>query len=396
GTFSGQGVNNGMFDPSIGPNENGYTITYTVKADDPNACVTGEASSTFIITVNDPVTANAGTIADQPVCSDWDPINLADYLADSGATQGGTFSGDGVNNGMFDPSIGPNENGYTITYTVNADDPNACVTGEASSTFIITVNDPADAPVADAEQSFCLIDNPTVADIAVTGDNIVWYEDAELTTVADPADALVTGEDYYAVANSGDNACGSAATMVTVTINDAIAPTLKTDGDQFCRQDNPTVQNLIDNLNGTGIQIYASSTGGSPLATSTALINGTTYYASASDADLGCESTERLAITAAVNFCGIPEGFSPNGDNLNDRFVIPKIREDYPNFTLEIYNRWGNVVFKGNASTPDWDGVSNQSTTLGNDVVPAGVYFYILNYNDGQTEPVQGKLYLSR
>ena len=385
GTFS-PALSSGthMFDPAVDTSD-----TYTYKVVSTGSCP--DDTTTIKVTVLENQTANAGEDFTTDLCVDGPDVNLYDLLA-SDVTMTGTF--DGYSDGMFSPStVGAGT--YTITYNVGEDLP--CVAGsDSSSTFTITVNPVADAPVADAEQSFCLIDNPTVGDIAVTGDNIVWYEDAELTTVADPADALVTGEDYYAVANSGDNACGSAATMVTVTINDAIAPTLKTDGDQFCRQDNPTVQNLIDNLNGTGIQIYASSTGGSPLATSTALVNGTTYYASASDADLGCESTERLAVTAAVNFCGIPEGFSPNGDNLNDRFVIPKIREDYPNFTLEIYNRWGNVVFKGNASTPDWDGVSNQSTTLGNDVVPAGVYFYILNYNDGQTEPVQGKLYLSR
>ncbi|MGM0391570.1 MAG: gliding motility-associated C-terminal domain-containing protein, partial [Bacteroidota bacterium] len=69
---------------------------------------------------------------------------------------------------------------------------------------------------------------------------------------------------------------------------------------------------------------------------------------------------------------------------------------DFPNYTIEIFNRWGNVVFKGNSSTGDWDGVSNQSGTLGDNVLAAGVYFYILNYNDGQTAPIQGKVYLSR
>ena len=184
--------------------------------------------------------------------------------------------------------------------------------------------------------------------------------------------------------------------MVNVTINDSDAPTLQLEGNEFCRQDNPTVQDLVDNVNGTNVAIYSSEDGGTALAASTTLQNGTTYYATSTDSDFGCESTERLAIVVKVGFCGIPEGFSPNGDQINDRFVIPDIATDYPNYTIEIFNRWGQVVFEGNASTGDWDGISNRKTTLGNDVLPAGVYFYILKYNDGVTSPVQGKLYLSR
>ena len=183
--------------------------------------------------------------------------------------------------------------------------------------------------------------------------------------------------------------------MLTVSLTDPAAPTLSIDGDEFCRSDNPTIQDLVNNFSGSGVLIYTSSTGGSSLATTMTLQNGVTYYGASVDGTTGCESTERIAVVAKVEFCGIPEGFSPNGDQINDRFVIPDIAENFPNYSIEIFNRWGNVVFKGNASTPDWDGFANQSGTLGNDVLPVGVYFYILNYNDGQTSPVQGKLYLS-
>jgi gliding motility-associated-like protein len=266
--------------------------------------------------------------------------------------------------------------------------------GTESTMITVTVGETPDAPVADAEQSFCLVDNNTVADLVASGDNIVWYEDEDLTTVAPATTPLENGDVYYAVA-TGDDTCGSPSTMVTVTMNDPDAPTLQLEGNEFCRSDNPTLQDLLDNINGSGIQIYASLTGGTPLASTTALQNDVQYFATATDATSGCESSERLAIRVEVAFCGIPEGFSPNGDNINDRFVIPDIAINYPNYNIEIYNRWGNMVFKGNASTPDWDGISNQSGTIGDGVLPVGVYFYILNYNDGATASEQGKLYLS-
>jgi len=267
--------------------------------------------------------------------------------------------------------------------------------GTESTMIIVTVGETPAAPVADAEQSFCLVNNNTVADLVASGDNIVWYEDEDLTTVASATTPLENGAVYYAVA-TGDNTCGSPSTMVTVTMNDPDAPTLQLEGNEFCRSDNPTLQDLLDNINGSGIQVYASLTGGTAIASTTALQDDVEYFATLTDATLGCESSERLAIRVEVAFCGIPEGFSPNGDDKNESFVIPDIAIDFPNYNIEIFNRWGNMVFKGNASTDDWNGISNQSGTLGDGVMPVGVYFYILNYNDGATTPIQGKLYLSR
>ncbi|MEP6262338.1 MAG: gliding motility-associated C-terminal domain-containing protein [Gillisia sp.] len=373
-----------IFDPS---RDAARQYTYTVESTN-EACPNDDTRVTVNIIQSE--VANAGDNISLDFCIDDADVNLYDYLADDVTTSG---SFEGYANGTFSPStLGVNT--YTITYSIGDD--LQCITGTDSATITITVNDRAEAPVATATQIFCEVENATVADLAATGEGLVWYLDADLETEADPTTALLDGAVYYVASVTGTSVCEkSEGVMVTVSIDDAVSPTIQPEGNEFCRSDNPTVQDLIDNLNGDGIRIYSSATGGTPLATSAALQNGVAYYATATNAN-GCESSERRLIAVEVGFCGIPEGFSPNGDNINDRFVIPDIAEDYPNYTIEIFNRWGNVVFKGNARTPDWDGVSNQSTTLGDKVLPAGVYFYILNYNDGQTTPVQGKLYLSR
>ncbi|WP_196893193.1 DUF7507 domain-containing protein, partial [Aureivirga marina] len=87
--------------------------------------------------------------------------------------------------------------------------------------------------------------------------------------------------------------------------------------------------------------------------------------------------------------------FSPNGDQINDTFIIDCI-ERYPNNRLEVYNRWGTMVYKKDGYLNEWDGTSDASATVKeSDGLPIGTYYYILNLNDG-TEPIKGWLYINR
>ncbi|WP_037326043.1 Ig-like domain-containing protein [Runella zeae] len=81
----------------------------------------------------------------------------------------------------------------------------------------------------------------------------------------------------------------------------------------------------------------------------------------------------------------IPEGFSPNGDGINDKFVIR-----HPSGTkivLEIYNRWMNLVYRNNDYQNDWEGGANVGVGNSNQAVPVGTYFYnviLLDQNGGE------------
>jgi gliding motility-associated-like protein len=46
---------------------------------------------------------------------------------------------------------------------------------------------------------------------------------------------------------------------------------------------------------------------------------------------------------------------SPNNDNRNDSFANKGLRV-FLNFTIEIYNRWGALIWQGDNNTSDWDG----------------------------------------
>ncbi|OUR92162.1 hypothetical protein A9Q87_06665, partial [Flavobacteriales bacterium 34_180_T64] len=87
--------------------------------------------------------------------------------------------------------------------------------------------------------------------------------------------------------------------------------------------------------------------------------------------------------------------FSPNGDGVNETLIINCI-QNYPNNKLEVYNRWGNLVFETRRYLNDWSGTSNgRSTINGSDKLPVGTYYYVLNLGDG-SKPRIGWLYINR
>jgi gliding motility-associated-like protein len=74
----------------------------------------------------------------------------------------------------------------------------------------------------------------------------------------------------------------------------------------------------------------------------------------------------------------IPEGFSPNNDGVNDRFIIGNLGSDIAN--VIIFNKQGQQIYKNSNYHNDWDGVSN----LGEKVLD-GTYFYKIVITEGGT-----------
>ena len=85
----------------------------------------------------------------------------------------------------------------------------------------------------------------------------------------------------------------------------------------------------------------------------------------------------------------IPNGFSPNGDGTNDEFIIAGLQK-YPNNSIEIYNRYGNMVYESKNYQNYWDGVSTGKTQK----LPAAPYYYVLSINGG-SKIVKGWVYIN-
>lgn len=94
----------------------------------------------------------------------------------------------------------------------------------------------------------------------------------------------------------------------------------------------------------------------------------------------------------------IPSGFSPNGDGVNDYFVIPGLEDPsaYPNNSLMIFNRWGGKVYELQPYNNTWGGQTNVKNVFGGEeFLPTGTYFYIFDLGIG-TKPVTGYIHLKR
>ena len=92
--------------------------------------------------------------------------------------------------------------------------------------------------------------------------------------------------------------------------------------------------------------------------------------------------------------------FSPNGDDTNDYLHISCLeREEYQNNSLEIFNRWGNTVYKAkgyNNGDVRFEGISNGRATINiPKQLPVGTYFYVLDLGDG-SDLRKGWLYINR
>jgi gliding motility-associated-like protein len=90
----------------------------------------------------------------------------------------------------------------------------------------------------------------------------------------------------------------------------------------------------------------------------------------------------------------IPNGFSPNGDGVNDEWVIDGL-EIYPEHELLIFNRWGNKVYLAAPYANDWHGQNIFGISLG-DQLPDGTYYYILELNDVENQVMKGWVYIKR
>jgi len=128
---------------------------------------------------------------------------------------------------------------------------------------------------------------------------------------------------------------------------------------------------------GTSPYSYAWSQGISPIEYIDGLVEGE-YMITVVD-DRGCETEiGPVVLWDYPEEClRIPNAFTPNGDGINDTWIIDNIWM-YPAAYIQVYNRWGQALYEAKGSEEPWDGTYNGKP------VPAGPYIYIVNLLNGE------------
>jgi gliding motility-associated-like protein len=107
------------------------------------------------------------------------------------------------------------------------------------------------------------------------------------------------------------------------------------------------------------------------------------------------ESTDNnpTLLTVSNSTLFVPEGFSPNDDNVNDLWVIKGFPKGLEN-TVTVFNRWGNKVYQKTNYDNTWNGFPNVTGTLGNEKLPQGTYYYIIEFKSGNYKALNGYVIL--
>ncbi len=278
-------------------------------------------------------------------------------------------------------------------YLWNTNDTVNFIDSLQSGNYAVTITDSSGC----VETGYVLLSDSSVLNLIITGDSSFcsgdsimltgsyysnsvyqWYVDSVAITSGDSNNyTLFTGGNYYLTLT---NNCGTySSSSIQVTENTLPVITVTSDFSMEC--DSPTVLSV----SGANTYQWSPSSGLDNTISANPVANPSTstlYYVIATDVN-GCSVIDSVNITITCDSLEIPNGFSPNGDNTNDYFVISHISH-YPGNRLEIFNRWGNLVYTKQDYDNSWNGFSNVNLVTLRGELTDGTYFYVLNLNNGE------------
>ena len=242
-----------------------------------------------------------------------------------------------------------------------------------------------------------------------TGSNVFDLTFDEATTVGSQTGVVVTYHTSEADALSGDNAIAAPATYalasnsetIYVRVENAVASdcfattsfgiaynpapetTFSTDmAFEVCPNATTPITIAADAVNysvsDVSIKWYYEGgeiTGQTGLDLDTVLLAGD-YEIEVTFNESGCTSSAFVTVDE-LETCIIPQGISPNGDGINDRFDLSSFDVQ----SLEIFNRNGTLVYSKNNYTSEWGGQADNG-----DMLPVGTYYYVMKYQGTKTK----------
>lgn len=376
---SSVGASCGASDGSATAIPSGGTAPYTYLWDDPSAQTTATA-------VNLPAGTYNVTVTDANGCT-------ASGSATIGNSNGPTASTSITNvlcNGDTDGSASVTVSGGTSPYTYLWDDPGSQTTSTASNlgagtytvtitdasgctvTETVTVNEPAAlAATLNSTNTTCgMVNGFAVADVTGGTPNYsyAWDDPSAQTSVG--AVGLAAG--IYNLIVTDGNGCTTTAS-VTIAPSDSLILTVDVVHESCEDYNDGSITTVI--TGGTSPYTYLWSTGATTPAI--AELGAGNYTLSATDAT-GCEVHDLIAVfTENADCIIIPTAISPNDDGANDTWVIQGL-DLYPEAEVEVYNRWGTLLYQSSNYQHDWGG------TYEGNPLPAAVYYYVVKISEDE------------
>ena len=346
------------------------TITLTVTE---NGCSSAQATNTVVA---DAFSHPSFTATPNAVCS-GDTIQVTfTGTAATGATPVWNWGGGTVVSGS---GLGP----YAVKYTTAGSiqlviNNNTCSDTTSVQNIAITP-----LPVASFTPSATQACTPATISFTNTSQNATTYSwtfgDATTATDQTPAPHLYTNSGSYSVVLRATNGnCSATSAPQTIRVIDPpVADFISTPDVTATPLQISQAQFSFTNTS-TGATTYKwtfgdadSSTAANPLHRYTTAGSFTVTLTAYNS--LGCSDTASKTpyIIIPDSSLRIPNAFSPNSDGINDRWMIPGLL-GYPTARVEIFDRYGQLVFTSTGYNTPWDGRRN-----GKDV-PIGTYYYVI------------------
>ncbi len=275
-------------------------------------------------------------------------------------------------------------------YAVVVSDANGC-TNISDNVIITESNIPAVASISGPD-SVCV--NEAFKLTASSAQTYLWNNN-ETTQEINPA--INTPTTFTVTITDGGNCSGSASKTVYLYPYPVAAD------DNAITNHNTSIDISVinnDNANGT-ISVLTPPVNGS------VQVNGQVISYTPNDQFSGTDQfTYILCSPKCANQCDtatvtvivrdglfIPNGFSPNGDGVNDLFEIVGL-DNFPDNELLILNRWGDAVYRAKPYNNDWNGTSNTGIGGGGRLTD-GTYFFVFKTSP-DSEPIRGYIELKR
>lgn len=333
----------------------------------------GCISSTTLIVVNAPPAPPATPVASvtvQPGCT----VSTGTIVITSPTGTLLDYSVDGVNFQAGLTFTGLSSGNYGVVARHN-------ITGCISSALPLVVSAVPQAsppPGVVSPLSYCQYQTG-VQPLTATGTNLRWYTTATGGTGSAQApvpSTLLPGSTTWYVSQTPAGACESPRDAIVVNV--VAVPVISIQPSIVSIQLGQSVT-LPATVSGQVLSIrWTPATGLNDPTTEKPVASPqqTTTYTVVASSSQSCSATDTVRVVVFRDVV-IPNAFSPNGDGINERWVIKHL-EDYPNAGIEIFDRYGNPVLRSKNYPQPWDGTRNGQP------VPAGTYYYILKTGTGK------------